>query len=126
LAAVALACGALYQHPPMFAALAVAAAAAGVAFYEPRAIGPMLALALPLEISKLAFPFLQTRSELGGGLGSTSIIDAGRLVVALAFVVWAIRPCRPRLDVLPATSMTLPLALLFAVTAISSLWAIDP
>ena len=72
----------------------------------------MLALALPLEISKLAFPFLQTRTELGGGLGPTSIVDAGRIVVALAFAVWLIRPGRSRTDVLPVSPLTLPLALL--------------
>jgi O-antigen ligase len=116
---------ALYGHPAEFACAAVASAAAGVAFYEPRAIGPMLALALPLEITKLWFPFLQTRSELGGGLPPTSIVDAGRLVVALAFAVWLLRPTRPRADVLPTSPLTLPLALLFAVYALSTLYAID-
>ena len=125
LGAAAFGCAALFGHPAMFAGLATGSLAAGVAFYEPRALGPMLALALPLEISKLAFPFLQTRSELGGGLGATSIIDAGRLVVALAFAVWAIRPGRPRADVIPSSPMTLPLALLFAVFALSTLYALD-
>ncbi len=120
-----LACAALYAHPAMFAALAVAAIAGGVAFYEPRTIGPMLALALPLEITKLAFPFLQTRSELGGGLDRTSIVDAGRLVVALAFAVWLIRPMRSRADVLPVSPLTIPLALLLVVYALSGLYALN-
>ena len=97
------------------------ALAAGVALYEPRTLGPLLALALPLEITKLWFPFLQTRSELGGGLPPTSVVDAGRLVVALAFVVWLVRPRRPRADVAPSSPLTLPLALLFAVYALSTL-----
>jgi O-antigen ligase len=103
----------------------VGSVAAGVALYEPRTLGPMLALALPLEITKLWFPFLQTRSELGGGLPPTSVVDAGRLVVALAFLVWVLRPERSRADVLPVSPLTLPLALLFAVYALSTLYAID-
>ena len=120
-------CGvaALYGHGAAFSCAAVGAAAAGVALYEPRTIGPLLALALPLEITKLWFPFLQTRSELGGGLAPTSIVDAGRLVVALAFAVWVLRPARPRAYVLPDSPLTLPLALLFAVYALSTLYAID-
>jgi len=125
LAAAVCGSAALFGHAELFAALALGSVAAGVAFYEPRALGPLLALALPLEISKLAFPFLQTRSELGGGLGATSIVDAGRLVVALAALVWLIRPARPRLDVLPSSPMTAPLALLFAVYALSTLYAYD-
>jgi O-antigen ligase len=125
LAAVAFAIAALYAHPAMFAVAAVLAIGAGIALYEPRVIGPMLALALPLEISKLAFPFLTTRSELGGGLGPTSVIDAGRLVVAIAVLVWLVRPGRPRADVLPTSILTLPLALLFAVYALSTLYAVD-
>jgi O-antigen ligase len=124
--AVVFACAALFGHVALFACAAVGALAAGVAFYEPRTIGPMLALALPLEISKLAFPFLQTRTELGGGLGPTSIVDAGRIVVALAFAVWLIRPGRPRADVLPVSPLTVPLALLFAAYALSTAYAIDP
>ncbi len=118
-------CAALFGHPALFASLAASSLAAAAAFYEPRTLGPMLALALPLEISKLAFPFLETRSELGGGLGATSIVDAGRLVVALAFVVWVVRPTRRRADVLPSSPLTLPLALLFAVFALSTLYALD-
>lgn len=125
LAAALFASAALYGHTALFACLAAGALAAGVAFYESRLIGPMLALALPLEISKLAFPFLQTRSELGGGLDPTSVVDAGRLVVALAFAVWLVRPGRPRADVLPSSPLTLPLALLFAVYACSTAYAID-
>ncbi len=118
-------CAALFGHAALFASVAAGSLAAGVALYEPRTLGPLLALALPLEISKLAFPFLETRSELGGGLGATSIVDAGRLVVALAFVVWVVRPTRPRADVLPSSPLTLPLALLFAVFALSTLYALD-
>ncbi len=125
LAAAAFGCGALFGRPALFAGLAIGSVAAGVAFYEPRTLGPMLALALPIEISKLAFPFLLTRSELGGGVGETSIIDAGRVVVALAFAVWLIRPGRPRAGVVPSSPMTLPLALLFAVFALSTLYALD-
>jgi O-antigen ligase len=125
LAATVFAIAALYTHPATMACAAIACVAAGAAFYEPRLIGPLLALALPLEITKLAFPFLQTRSELGGGLPPTSILDAGRLVVALAFAVWLIRPGRPRAGVIPASPLTLPLALLFAVYALSTLYAID-
>ena len=125
LAAVALATGALFGHPAMFALAAVAAVAAGIAFYEPRVIGPMLVLALPLEISKLAVPFLRTRADLGGGLPPTSIVDAGRLVVALACAVWLLRPGRPRREVLPSSPLVLPLALLFTVYALSMLYAID-
>lgn len=126
MAAGAFATAAAFGDAWLWIAIAGGAAGAGVAFYEPRTIGPMLALALPLEISKLAFPFLQTRSELGGGLGATSIIDAGRLVVALAFAVWLLRPARPRGEVLPDTPLTAPLALLFAAYALSSLYAIEP
>ena len=125
LAGVALAIAALYAHPAIFAMAAVFAIAAGLALYEPRLIGPMLALALPLEISKLAFPVLETRSELGGGLGPTSIVDAGRIMVAVAFAVWLIRPRRARSDVLPSSPLTMPLALLFAVYALSTLYAVD-
>ena len=116
---------ALYGNAAAFGCAAVGSLAAGVAFYEPRAIGPMLALALPLEITKLWVPFLQTRSELGGGLPPTSVVDAGRLVVALAFAVWVLRPGRARAGVLPSSPLTLPLALLFAVYALSTLYAID-
>jgi O-antigen ligase len=128
-AAGAAACGiaALFAEPAAFALAAIGCLAAGAAFYEQRLIGPLLALALPLEITKLAFPILQTRSELGGGgLGETSIIDAGRLVVALAFAVWLVRPGRPRADVIPTSMLSLPLALLFAVYAFSTVWAFDP
>ncbi len=126
LGATVFAVAALFGHPAACVAAAAGCAAAGVAFYEPRTIGPMLALALPLEISKLWFPFLQTRSELGGGLPPTSVIDAGRLVVALAFAVWLLRPMRARAEALPTSPLTLPLALLFAVYALSTLYAIEP
>jgi O-antigen ligase len=116
---------ALYGNAAAFGCAAAGSLAAGVAFYEPRSIGPMLALALPLEITKLWVPFLQTRSELGGGLPPTSVVDAGRLVVALAFAVWVLRPGRARAGVLPSSPLTLPLALLFAVYALSTLYAID-
>ena len=125
LSAAVFASAALFGRPALFASLAVGSMAAAIALYEPRTLGPMAALALPLEISKLAFPFLETRSELGGGLGPTSIVDAGRLVFALAFVVWLVRPGRPRADVIPSSPMTLPLALLFAVFALSTPYALD-
>jgi len=126
LSAVAFGVAALFAHPAEYGLAAVGCVAAGAALYEPRLIGPLLAVALPLEITKLAFPFLETRSDLGGGLSSsTSIVDAGRLVVALAFAVWVIRPARPRADVIPQSALTLPLALLFAVYACSTLWAFD-
>jgi O-antigen ligase len=124
-AAVVCAVAALFGHPAVMACAAVAGIAAALAFYEPRLIGPLLALALPLEISKLWFPFLQTRAELGGGLPPTSVVDAGRLVIALAFAVWLLRPQRARADVIPASPLTLPLALLFAVYALSTLYALD-
>lgn len=116
---------ALFGHTAAFAVAGAGCIAAGVAFYEPRTLGPMLVLALPLEITKLWVPFLQTRSELGGGLPPTSIVDAGRIVVALAFAVWLIRPARPRAEVAPISPLTLPLALLFAVYALSTLYAVD-
>ena len=125
IAAAVFGVAALYAHTVAFAVAAGGCVAAGVALYEPRAIGPLLTLALPLEISKLWLPFLQTRAELGGGLPPTSIVDAGRIVVALAFAVWLIRPARPRADVVPSSPMTLPLAMLFAVYALSTLYAID-
>ncbi len=125
LAGVGLATGALFGQPAMFAVAALAVVAAGIAFYEPRVIGPLLALALPLEISKLAFPFLQTRADLGGGLPPTSIVDAGRLAVGLAGAVWVVRPGRSRREVLPSSPLVLPLALLFAAYALSMLYAID-
>ena len=125
LSAAVFGVAALFGHSAAFACAAGASIAAGVALYEPRTIGPMLALALPLEITKLWVPFLQTRSELGGGLPPTSVVDAGRLVVALAFVVWVLRPARARADVLPSSPLTLPLALLFAVYGLSTLYAID-
>lgn len=109
----------------LFLALAVTSLATGAALYEPRLIGPMLAVALPLEITKLAFPLFETRAELGGGLPPTSVIDAGRIVVAIAFAVWLLRPGRPRTDALPATPLTLPLSLLFAAYALSSLYGLD-
>ena len=116
---------ALFRESAPWLVAGAGCAVAGIAFYEPRTLGPLLVIALPLEITKLAFPILQTRSELGGGLGETSIVDAGRLVIALAFAVWLIRPTRPRIDVLPTSSLTLPLALLFATYACSTLWAAD-
>lgn len=124
-AAAAFAGAALVAHPALFASAAVAAAAAGIALYEPRALGPLLALALPLEISKLAFPFLRTRAELGGGLPPTSVVDATRLVVALAALVWLVRPMRPRAQVVPGSPLVLPLALLLAVSSLSALYAAD-
>jgi|CXWL01.1.fsa_nt_gi O-antigen ligase len=126
LGAVAFAVAALFVSPLACIFAAAASLAAGACFYEQRLLGPLLAVALPLEITKLAFPFLQTRSELGGGIGETSIVDAGRLVVALAFAIWLIRPGRARAAVVPTSPLTLPLALLFAVYACSTLWAFDP
>jgi len=125
LAAVALAAAGLQRDGATCAVLAVAALAAGAAFYEPRAVGPLLALSLPLEITKLAFPFLETRAELGGGLPPTSVVDAGRLAVALACAVWLVRPGRPRADIVAASPLALPLALLFAAYALSTLYARD-
>jgi O-antigen ligase len=125
LAGLVFAVAALFGQPAAMACAAIGCVVAGCALYEPRLIGPLLALALPLEISKLWFPFLQTRSELGGGLPPTSVVDAGRLVVALAFAVWLVRPQRARSDVLPSSPLTLPLALLFSVYALSTLWALD-
>src|SRR5436190_15208921 len=64
-------------------------------------------------------------SRRGGGLGPPSTVDAGRIIVAIAFVVWLSRPGRPRAEVLPSSPLTLPLTLLFAVYALSTLYAVD-
>ena len=55
LAAVGFAVGALFGHPAVMTCGAVGCVVAALAFYEPRLVGPLLALALPLEISKLPF-----------------------------------------------------------------------
>ena len=85
IAAAACVAAAAVADPALWLFAAVACVVAGAAFYEPRLIGPIIALALPLEITKLAFPFLETRGELGGGLEPTSIVggEAGtsRLIV---------------------------------------------
>lgn len=126
LAGVAIAVFALGGHPNLLAGAALAVAALAVLLTEPRFAIPLVILALPLEISKLAFPFLESRRELGGGLGPTSIVDAGRLAIGLAAAAWVLRPGRPRSDVLPRSPLALPLALLIALSAVSILYAADP
>lgn len=123
---VALAALALSPWPQALAGLALALALLAVLLAEPRLAIPLVVLALPLEISKLAFPVLESRRELGGGLGSTSIVDAGRLAITAVALVWLLRPGRPRADVLPSSTLVLPVALLVAVYAVSVLYAADP
>lgn len=125
LVAVAVAVAALAGHPRLLAGAALAAGALALLLKQPRLAIPVVILALPLEISKLAFPFLESRRELGGGLGSTSIVDAGRVAIGLTALVWLLRPGRPRADVLPQSPLALPLALLIALHAVSILYAAD-
>ena len=87
--AVVFAVAALYAHPAAMAAGAAGCVAAGFALYEPRLIGPMLALALPLEISKLCVPVpadalrswaaacRRRRSSMRGGSSSRSRSSSG-------------------------------------------------
>lgn len=85
-----VAAGLLTGRPDFAFALAVFLFATVVALLNRCLTVPLLILALPLEISKLWFPFLPPRGYLGGGLPPTSIVDLGRLLMALTVLlaVW--------------------------------------
>src|SRR4030042_1578669 len=81
------------SHPDLLALAAGGLLVTAIALREPRLVVPVIILALPLEISKLLFPFFPTREELGGGLPPTSIVDVGRPAILMAA---AVRPIRPQ------------------------------
>jgi O-antigen ligase len=112
-------------HPPLLALAAGFLVLAGVALRAPRLAVPIIILLLPLEISKLLFPFLSTRQELGGGLPPTSIIDVGRLAVVTAALIWALSPRLPRSLAFAGSALTIPSLLLLALYALSVLYARD-
>ncbi len=113
------------SHPDLLALSAGGLLVTAVAIREPRLVVPVIILLLPLEISKLLFPFLPTREELGGGLPPTSIVDVGRLAILMAAVVWLIRPGISRSEVLPSSTLAVPALLLLALYAVSALYARD-
>ncbi|MDH5201010.1 MAG: hypothetical protein OEW93_09000, partial [Candidatus Bathyarchaeota archaeon] len=121
LVAAGLAVVGLYRQPALLGVAAVALMAAALALADRRAVVPLIVLGLPLEISKLAFPFLHTRADLGGGLPPTSIVDVGRLAVVLAALVWLLRPGAAREEAVPRSSLTLPALVLLALYALSTL-----
>ncbi len=125
LAAAGLGVAGLYRHPALLGVAAVVLIAAAVALADRRAVVPLIVLGLPLEISKLAFPFLYTRADLGGGLPPASIVDLGRLAVALAVLVWLVGPGAARGDAVPRSYLTLPAVVLLALYALSALYAVD-
>src|SRR4030042_411296 len=113
------------SHPALLALAAGALLVTAIALREPRLVVPVIILALPLEISKLLFPFLPTREEVGGGLPPTSIVDVGRLAIVMAAAVWLIRPNLARWDAFAGSTLTIPALLLLALYALSTLYARD-
>jgi O-antigen ligase len=114
-----------FRHPPLLALAAGWLLLAAIALREPRLVVPIIVLLLPLEISKLFFPFLSTREETGGGLPPTSIVDVGRLAIVTAGVVWAVNPALPRSRAFAGSALTIPAVLLLALYALSALYARD-
>jgi putative inorganic carbon (HCO3(-)) transporter len=125
LAVAGLAVAGLYHQPALLGVAAVGLAAAALALADRRVVVPLIVFSLPLEISKLAFPFLYSRADLGGGLPPTSIVDLGRLAVVLAALVWLLRPRVAREEVIPRSPLTLPALVLLALYALSTLYAVD-
>lgn len=121
--AFAVAVGA--RHPALLALSAGFLVLAAAFFRRPQLAVPIIVLLLPLEISKLFFPFLSTRQELGGGLPPTSIVDVGRLAIVTAGAVWALNPRLPRSLAFAGSALTLPSLILLALYALSVLWARD-
>jgi O-antigen ligase len=113
------------SHPELLALAAGGLLVTAIALNEPRLVVPIIVLTLPLEISKLLFPFLSTREETGGGLPPTSIIDIGRLAILMAAMVWLIRPGLARRDAFAGSTLTIPALLLLALYAFSALYARD-
>jgi putative inorganic carbon (HCO3(-)) transporter len=113
------------SHPDLLALAAGGLLVTAIALREPRLVVPVIILALPLEISKLLFPFLPTREEIGGGLPPTSIVDVGRLAIVMAAVVWLIRPNLARWDAFAGSTLTIPALLLLALYALSTVYARD-
>ena len=113
------------SHPDLLALAAGGLLVTAIALNEPRLVVPIIVLTLPLEISKLLFPFLSTREETGGGLPPTSIIDIGRLAILMAAAVWLIRPGLARRDAFAGSTLTVPALLLLALYALSALYARD-
>jgi len=113
------------SHPDLLALAAAVLLVAAIALREPRLVVPVIILTLPLEISKLLFPFLSTREETGGGLPPTSIVDVGRLAILMAAVVWLIRPNMARWEAFAGSTLTIPAFLLLALYALSTVYARD-
>jgi len=113
------------SHPDLLALAAGGLLVAAIALREPRLVVPVIILTLPLEISKLLFPFLSTREETGGGLPPTSIVDVGRLAILMAAVVWLVRPNMGRWEAFAGSTLTIPAFLLLALYALSTLYARD-
>ncbi|MDI6857849.1 MAG: O-antigen ligase family protein [Dehalococcoidia bacterium] len=113
------------RYPALLALSAGWLVLAAAVFRRPQLAVPVIVLLLPLEISKLFFPFLSTRQELGGGLPPTSIVDVGRLAIVTAGAVWALNPRLPRSLAFAGSALTLPSLTLLALYALSVLWARD-
>ena len=124
-AGVALVIAAAARYPSLLALSAGFLLLGGIAFREPRLAVPIIILLLPLEISKLFFPFLSTRQEVGGGLPPTSIVDVGRVAIVTAGAVWALNPRLPRSFAFAGSALTLPALLLLALYALSAVYARD-
>lgn len=101
-------------------AMALFLLAAGLILANRRLAVPLAILALPLEISKLWFPLLPTRAELGGGLPPTSIIDLGRLLMALVILLGLGEVLQARR--LRLTALQLSSSVLLAVFTLSILY----
>ena len=113
------------SRPELVALTACGLLAFALCFREPRLVVPIVIIALPLEISKLWFPFLPVREEFGGGLPTSSVLDAGRLAVAMGVTVWLLRPGIDRRAAFPSSRLALPTFLLLAVYVFSALGARD-
>ena len=116
---------AFYDQPLALSLLAVGMVVLLAMSADRRMVVPIIVLALPLEISKELFPFLQTSASTTSPTLRVSIIDFGRLAALVAGVLWVASARRDWLSTLPRSGLYLPLALLAGLYILSLSYTMD-
>ena len=116
----------LYDQPLALSLLAIGLVVLVAMSVDRRVVVPIIVLALPLEISKELFPFLQTSASTTSPTLQVSIIDFGRLAVFAAAAFWAVSARGDWLGTLPRSGLYLPLGLLAGTFILSLSYTMDP
>jgi O-antigen ligase len=116
---------ALYDRPLVLAPLALALLALLAMSLRRALVVVFVILALPLEISKELFPFLETSASATSPTLRVSVIDFARLAVAAGAGLWLVTARPDWTKDFPRSGLYLPIVLLAALYVLSLSYTLD-